>query len=187
MTKIILIFFCVDCSTWSTESVRPVEHWWVLTPIPGTLCTIQGSPRETLTRSLCLVPLPTSLILVYMYLWSSLASILIVTIKCITIQKNIWYMYMFTLYWEIDWGISRAFVDPCSLIQCQQICVNTPSGPNCLCGEGFSLEADGLSCKGILFIIIQWYMYISLAIIWSALSVRTPHMYTYLVLDHVFQ
>uniref|UniRef100_K1QI54 Low-density lipoprotein receptor-related protein 4 n=1 Tax=Magallana gigas TaxID=29159 RepID=K1QI54_MAGGI len=46
-----------------------------------------------------------------------------------------------------DAAVNTSIIDPCSLIQCQQICVNTPFGPTCLCGEGFLLEADGLSCK----------------------------------------
>jgi hypothetical protein len=39
-------------------------------------------------------------------------------------------------------------VDPCSSRGCQQMCVNTPSGPTCLCAEGYRLSTDNLRCMG---------------------------------------
>nr|XP_034304146.1 low-density lipoprotein receptor-related protein 4-like [Crassostrea gigas] len=36
-----------------------------------------------------------------------------------------------------------SILDPCSSEQCGQICVNTPSGPVCLCHEGHDLVEDG--------------------------------------------
>ncbi|XP_065930465.1 low-density lipoprotein receptor-related protein 4-like [Magallana gigas] len=39
------------------------------------------------------------------------------------------------------------FSNPCSSKQCEQICVNTPAGPSCLCYEEFDLALDGISCN----------------------------------------
>ena len=37
----------------------------------------------------------------------------------------------------------------CDDAGCEQICVNDPlAGPICRCGEGFTLQVDGVSCKG---------------------------------------
>lgn len=39
-----------------------------------------------------------------------------------------------------------SFLDPCFSAQCGQICVNTPSGPTCVCHDGYNLAEDGRSC-----------------------------------------
>ncbi|XP_078323270.1 low-density lipoprotein receptor-related protein 2-like [Crassostrea virginica] len=46
-----------------------------------------------------------------------------------------------------DASVNVTYDDPCATKNCQQICVNTPSGPECLCGEGYSLDDDGVTCK----------------------------------------
>lgn len=38
------------------------------------------------------------------------------------------------------------FNDPCSTLNCQHMCVNTQSGPKCLCSEGFDLNSDNKTC-----------------------------------------
>lgn len=45
------------------------------------------------------------------------------------------------------------FHDPCSSKQCEQICVNTPSGPACLCYEEYDLALDSISCNNN---ILKW-------------------------------
>lgn len=40
------------------------------------------------------------------------------------------------------------FTDPCSTLNCQHMCVNTLSGPKCLCSEGFDLDSNGNTCTG---------------------------------------
>uniref|UniRef100_A0A8W8MRC5 EGF-like domain-containing protein n=1 Tax=Magallana gigas TaxID=29159 RepID=A0A8W8MRC5_MAGGI len=38
------------------------------------------------------------------------------------------------------------FNDPCSTLNCQHMCVDTLSGPKCLCSEGFDLDSNGNTC-----------------------------------------
>ena len=38
--------------------------------------------------------------------------------------------------------------DPCSRLTCEHICLNTKSGPECLCFEGYNIAKDGKSCTG---------------------------------------
>lgn len=45
------------------------------------------------------------------------------------------------------------FTDPCSTLNCQHMCVNTQSGPECLCSEGFDLNSDNKTCTGAFFYI----------------------------------
>ena len=40
------------------------------------------------------------------------------------------------------------FTDPCSNLTCEHMCVNTQSGPKCLCSEEYTLAADARSCTG---------------------------------------
>lgn len=40
------------------------------------------------------------------------------------------------------------FSADCDNAGCQHICVNDPlAGPICRCGEGYTLQDDGVSCK----------------------------------------
>lgn len=38
------------------------------------------------------------------------------------------------------------FNNPCSTLNCHHMCVNTQSGPKCLCSEGFDLNSDNETC-----------------------------------------
>ncbi|XP_056009049.1 low-density lipoprotein receptor-related protein 4-like isoform X1 [Ostrea edulis] len=40
----------------------------------------------------------------------------------------------------------KYYLDPCSSRGCQHMCVNTPTGPTCLCAEGSRLSTDSLTC-----------------------------------------
>lgn len=39
-----------------------------------------------------------------------------------------------------------SFNNPCSTLICHHMCVNTASGPRCLCSEGFNLDENGKTC-----------------------------------------
>lgn len=47
---------------------------------------------------------------------------------------------------------SLLFTDPCSTFNCHHMCINTPSGPKCLCSEGFDINKDNKTCIGGFFI-----------------------------------
>uniref|UniRef100_A0A8W8MIS0 EGF-like domain-containing protein n=2 Tax=Magallana gigas TaxID=29159 RepID=A0A8W8MIS0_MAGGI len=46
--------------------------------------------------------------------------------------------------YDIDSEVS--FYNPCSTLICHHMCVNTASGPQCLCSEGFHLDNNGKTC-----------------------------------------
>ena len=45
-------------------------------------------------------------------------------------------------------------VDECDkgIHNCTDECVNTPGGFRCRCSDGYQLEEDGVSCKGVICI-----------------------------------
>lgn len=51
------------------------------------------------------------------------------------------------------------YTDPCFSKQCGQICVNTPSGPTCICYEGYDLTEDERSCRGIPNVAYEIHMF----------------------------
>ncbi|KAJ8299885.1 hypothetical protein KUTeg_021404 [Tegillarca granosa] len=51
--------------------------------------------------------------------------------------------------------------DHCATVKCQQFCVNTKSGAKCMCQEGYRLQEDKLTCKGM------FYDWVDDSILWS--------------------
>ncbi|XP_065930463.1 low-density lipoprotein receptor-related protein 4 isoform X3 [Magallana gigas] len=47
---------------------------------------------------------------------------------------------------------TKSFKDPCLTLHCDHICINTKSGPTCVCSDGFELNRDGKTCTDISYI-----------------------------------
>ncbi|XP_056013210.1 low-density lipoprotein receptor-related protein 4-like [Ostrea edulis] len=63
-----------------------------------------------------------------------------------TIYYNVFYTARPHAIHLYDAETSISYNDPCSSRGCQHMCVKTPTGPMCLCVEGFRLSTDNLTC-----------------------------------------